>query len=63
MAVPKDRPLLRSILQKGLDSLSRQELVRIQDRYFLKEVKDLPICCCRIRRKNGWESMPRCVWE
>ena len=42
MAVPKDRPLLRSILQKGLDSLSRQELVRIQDRYFLKEVKDLP---------------------
>ncbi len=36
MAVPKDQPLLRGILQKGLDSLSRREILKIQERYFSK---------------------------
>ena len=42
MAVPKDQPLLRDILQKGLDSLSRQEILKIQERYFSQKAKERP---------------------
>jgi len=34
MGVPKSRAMLRDILQKGLDSVSRQEIAAIQERYF-----------------------------
>jgi PAS domain S-box-containing protein len=40
MGVPRTEPVLRDILQKGLDTLSREELAAMQERYFA--VRDAP---------------------